>query len=188
MAKLRKMLGDPTGPRAKALMALIDTQSASTLGRWAAAYAEERYLPILSRHCSGQPADERFATAIKQAIACADGSTTLKDTKPALRAALTAARETGDADPVAQAAARAISTACGCDSDADECPRFRLLWRGGRGVRPRPGYPPTRRSMSVWRIWNSIGSSRHCGMRPLRMSRTLSRCGGTAETRVGDAR
>ncbi|MFR7426270.1 MAG: hypothetical protein ACLUUF_05625 [Bifidobacterium pullorum] len=30
MAKLRKMLGDPTGPRAKALMALIDTQSAST--------------------------------------------------------------------------------------------------------------------------------------------------------------
>ena len=33
MAKLRKMLGDPTGPRAKALMALIDTQSASTLGR-----------------------------------------------------------------------------------------------------------------------------------------------------------
>lgn len=66
MAKLRKMLGDPTGPRAKALMALIDTQSASTLGRWAAAYAEERYLPILSRHCSGQPADERFATAIKQ--------------------------------------------------------------------------------------------------------------------------
>lgn len=49
MAKLRKMLGDPTGPRAKALMALIDTQSASTLGRWAAAYAEERYLPILSR-------------------------------------------------------------------------------------------------------------------------------------------
>lgn len=87
MAKLRKMLGDPTGPRAKALMALIDTQSASTLGRWAAAYAEERYLP-------------------------------------------------------------------------------------------------TRRSMSVWRIWNSIGSSRHCGRRPLRMSRTLSRCGGTAETRL----
>ena len=103
MAKLRKMLGDPTGPRAKALMALIDTQSASTLGRWAAAYAEERYLPILSRHRSGQPMDERFATAIKQAIAYADGSTTLKDAKPALRAALAAARETGDADPVAQA-------------------------------------------------------------------------------------
>ena len=61
----------------------------------------------------GTARDERFATAIKQAIACADGSTTLKDTKPALRAALTAARETGDADPVAQAAARAISTACG---------------------------------------------------------------------------
>ena len=99
MAKLRKMLGDPTGPRAKALMALIDTQSASTLGRWAAAYAEERYLPILSRRRSGQPVDDRFATAIKQAIACADGNATLKDTKPALRAA--------------QAAARAISTACG---------------------------------------------------------------------------
>ncbi|WP_278814457.1 putative immunity protein [Bifidobacterium pullorum] len=112
MAKLRKMLGDPTGPRAKALMALIDTQSASTLGRWAAAYAEERYLPILSRR-SGQPVDDRFATAIKQAIACADGNATLKDAKPALRAALAAARETGDADPVAQAAARAISTACG---------------------------------------------------------------------------
>ena len=99
MAKLRKMLGDPTGPRAKALMALIDTQSASTLGRWAAAYAEERYLPILSRRRSGQPVDDRFAAAIKQAIACADGNATLKDTKPALRAAL--------------AAARAISTACG---------------------------------------------------------------------------
>ena len=125
MAKLRKMLGDPTGPRAKALMALIDTQSASTLGRWAAAYAEERYLPILSRHCSGQPVDDRFATAIKQAIACADGNATLKDAKPALRAALAAARETGDADPVAR-----------CDSDADECPWLRLLWRGGRGVRP----------------------------------------------------
>lgn len=113
MAKPRKMLGDPTGPRAKALMALIDTQSASTLGRWAAAYAEERYLPILSRRRSGQPVDDRFATAIKQAIACADGNATLKDAKPALRAALAAARETGDADPVAQAAARAISTACG---------------------------------------------------------------------------
>lgn len=98
MAKLRKMLGDPTGPQAKALMALIDTQSASTLGRWAAAYTEERYLPILSRHCSGQPVDDRFATAIKQAIACADGNATLKDAKPALRAALAAARETGDAD------------------------------------------------------------------------------------------
>lgn len=113
MAKLRKMLGDPTGPRAKTLMALIDTQNVSTLGRWAAAYAEERYLPILSRRRSGQSVDERFTTAVKQAIACADGSTTLKDTKPALRAALAAARETGDADPVVQAAARAISTACG---------------------------------------------------------------------------
>ena len=81
MAKLRKMLGDPTGPRAKALMALIDTQSASTLGRWAAAYAEERYLPILSRR------------------------------------------------PCHQHGLR-------CDSDADECPWLRLLWRGGRGVRP----------------------------------------------------
>ena len=60
MAKLRKMLGDPTGPRAKALMALIDTQSASTLGRWAAAYAEERYLPIRlcrrQRHAEGRQA------------------------------------------------------------------------------------------------------------------------------------
>ena len=167
MAKLRKMLGDPTGPRAKALMALIDTQSASTLGRWAAAYAEERYLPILSRHCSGQPRTNGSPRPSSRRSPVADGSTTLKDTKPALRAALTAARETGDADPVAQAAARAISTACGVIQTPTNALGF-AFYGAAAAAYDQAGYPPTRRSMSVWRIWNSIGSSRHCGMRPLR--------------------
>ena len=127
--------------------------------------------------------DDRFAHGHQQAIACADGNATLKDAKPALRAALAAARETGDADPVAQAAARAISTACGVIQTPTNTLASPSMARRPQHTM-RPGYPPTRRSMSVWRIWNSIESSRHCGMRPLMMSQTLSRCGGTAEPRL----
>ena len=46
MAKLRKMLGSVEDPAVRELMGLIETQSRTTLTRWAAAYTAEQYLPL----------------------------------------------------------------------------------------------------------------------------------------------
>ena len=105
--KLRKMLGSPTTPEVVDLMRLIETQSKSTLAAWAATYAREHYLPILSAH---ELADERLAGALATEEAWASGEATLKDVRARVRDAQTAARE-AVADPVVQAAARAIATA-----------------------------------------------------------------------------
>ena len=45
MAKLRKMLGDVDSPECIAMMRLIETQSETTLARWALGYVESRILP-----------------------------------------------------------------------------------------------------------------------------------------------
>ena len=101
MAKLRKMLGSTQHPTVIALMRLIETQSHTTLIRWAVASVKERCLPLVS--------DPRMTEAVAAAESVLTGAP-LKVVKPALRAATAAAREADD--PVSQAAARAISTAC----------------------------------------------------------------------------
>lgn len=108
MAKLRKMLGKLSDPEIVALMSLIETQSKETLAKWSAACARNRYLPILSAH---KPDEKRLESAIADVNRHLTGELTAKELKKSLSAARKAAQECTD-DPIAQAAARAISTAC----------------------------------------------------------------------------
>ena len=112
MTALRKMLGDMNGSAATSLMRLIETQSRETLTRWAAAYAEERYLPLLKE-------EPEIFSQMEQTLSAVEGflnkEMTLKELKPVLAGARSAAKELADsrtADPVSLAAARAVSTAC----------------------------------------------------------------------------
>lgn len=108
MAKLRKTLGKIDSPNVVALMGVIETQSKETLGRWAIDYAEKNYLEIYEEEC---PDNKRLREIIAIVRECVDGNTKLKDIKPFLKEAVQIAREL-DANPLAQAAARAVSTAC----------------------------------------------------------------------------
>ena len=105
MAALRKMLGSLDDPAVKELMGLMETQSKTTLAAWSAAYVRAHMLPVLAA-CG----DARPEAAIDAVEACLRGERTLKDIKPALTDARTAAKEL-TATPVVQAAARAIGTA-----------------------------------------------------------------------------
>ena len=106
MPKLRKMLGRIDDPEIKALMCLIETQNHRTLTDWASAYAQRHYLPLFTARCT----DERIPAAVHAVRAYLAGELPLKVTKAALADARKAAVEI--ADPAAQAAARAIATAC----------------------------------------------------------------------------
>ncbi len=108
MAKLRKMLGKLDNPDILALMCLIETQSQQTLGRWAIEYTEKVCLPIFTKHL---PEDSRPADAITSCCRYLNGEIKLAQVKPFLRAAGQAARDADDF-AAAQAAARAIGTAC----------------------------------------------------------------------------
>lgn len=108
MAKLRKMLGKIDSPNVVALMSVIETQSKETLGRWAINYAEESFLGIYEEEC---PDDKRLRKIITIVRECVDGNVKLKDIKPSLKEATQIARDAED-NPLAQAAARAIATAC----------------------------------------------------------------------------
>lgn len=108
MPKLRKMLGDVNSQECAALMHLIETQSQKTLAAWAVSHAKDNYLAVYEKEC---PEDSRLRAVITVCEEYLDGSRTLTETKPALKEAQQIARETAD-QPVAQAAARAISTAC----------------------------------------------------------------------------
>ena len=105
MAKLRKMLGSVEDPAVRELMGLIETQSRTTLTRWAAAYTAEQYLPLTGGE------DGRLSAAVEAVSANLRGDLTLKEAKVLLAEARKAAQE--ETDPVRQAAARAVSTACG---------------------------------------------------------------------------
>ena len=102
MAKLRKMLGRADAPVCAELMHLMDTQSAATLARWAVEYAAQRALPL----CLSAPLQE----AVDACREHLSGAQTLRAVKPCIREAQAAARE--ESDPVRQAAARAVATAC----------------------------------------------------------------------------
>ena len=105
MAALRKMLGSLEDPSVIELMRLMETQSKETLAAWAADYVRTHVLPVLA-DCG----DERPKAAIDAVEACLRGERTLKEIKPALTGARTAAKEL-TATPIVQAAARSIGTA-----------------------------------------------------------------------------
>ncbi len=108
MAKLKKMLGNIDSQECIALMHLIETQSKSTLATWAIDYAKNNYLRIYEAVRSD---DSRLHSAVLACEAYLNGSKQLKEIKPILKEAAQIARDTTD-HPVAQAAARAVSTAC----------------------------------------------------------------------------
>lgn len=110
MAKkqLRKMLCDIQSQECADLMRLIETQSKSTLAAWAISYAKENYLTIYEEE---YPGDLRLREGIS---ACEDylrGGRRLTEIKPVLKEAAEIARNLAD-QPVAQAAARTVATAC----------------------------------------------------------------------------
>lgn len=108
MAKLRKMLGDIKSEECINLMRLIETQSHETLSKWATDYAEKNYLGIFLEEF---PEDDSLKSSIEACREFLKGEKKLKDIKPSLKAAVETARNVSD-NPTAQAAARAVSTAC----------------------------------------------------------------------------
>lgn len=105
--KLRKMLGDINSPVTVAMMRLIETQSQKTLAAWAVKYAKKYYLPIYENR---QPNDPTFEIVIKACENYMLDFMPLKELKPHLKTARLRAAEIED--PIGQAAARAIATAC----------------------------------------------------------------------------
>ncbi|MGI5958530.1 MAG: putative immunity protein [Massiliimalia sp.] len=106
MAKLRKMLGNPQDEEVIALMRQIETQSLETLARWALSYAQEMLLPIYEEMTQ----DLRFRPILVAVEQVLSGERKLGEIKPQLREAREKAKLTQD--PIAQAAARGIATAC----------------------------------------------------------------------------
>lgn len=107
MPKLRKMLGDIDSPEVTQLMRLIETQSLPTLAAWAIGYAKDNYLAIFEAE---SPGDGRPRAALNSARAFLNGDISLKEARKAIADATASARE--QSLPAAQAAARAIATAC----------------------------------------------------------------------------
>jgi hypothetical protein len=103
--KLRKMLGDVNAPSAIALRNLIDTQSKDTIRKWCLDYAEKKILPIFEKHC---PGDGRPRNAVNAAREYLDGKVKFPAVKNIILNECHAAARELDANPTAQAAARAV--------------------------------------------------------------------------------
>ena len=108
MAKLRKMLGGVSQPEIVRLMRMIETQSKERLAKWAVGCVQARYLPVFEK---AAPEDQRPAAAIEAVKLCILGEVKAADLKKPLADAVQAAKD-AEEFPAAQAAARAISTAC----------------------------------------------------------------------------
>lgn len=108
MAKLRKMLGKADDVELVTLMRQIETQSKTTLARWAADCAKNWYLPIAQ---AADPTDLCLSQLLDTVRACLEGKATQKQLKEQLREGRGLAQRM--TEPAAQAAARAIVTACG---------------------------------------------------------------------------
>ena len=104
MAKLRKTLGSPTEPAVVALMEGMEGKSKETLTTWAMAYVTEKYLPLVAE-------TPLFAELLEKTKDCMTGNLPLKDWKALLAEARKASA--AEKEPVREAAARAIVTACG---------------------------------------------------------------------------
>lgn len=104
MAKLRKTLGSPTEPAVVSLMEGMEGKSKETLTTWAMAYVAEKYLPLVAEM-------PFFSELLEKTKECMAGSLSMKEWK----GLLSGARKTSAAEkePVREAAARAIVTACG---------------------------------------------------------------------------
>ena len=111
MPKLRKMLGAADSPYIIFLMRLIETQSKATIAEWCMDYCEEYILPIFEKHCSG---DGRPRHAIAAARDWFEGRKKLPEVKNIILNECHAAARELDADPAAQAAARACGQASAC--------------------------------------------------------------------------
>lgn len=104
MAKLRKTLGSPTEPAVLSLMENMEGKSKETLTTWAMDYVAEKYLPLVAE-------TPLFAELLEKTKDCMAGSLPLKDWKALLAEARKASA--AEKEPVREAAARAIVTACG---------------------------------------------------------------------------
>ena len=107
MGKLRKMLGDIHSEECTELMALIGSQSKQRLGFWAISYAKSAYLPILQIRNSEL---SQFENAVALCEEYLEGKYSPAQIKSVLRELRQLAA--GIQDPISQAAARAVSTAC----------------------------------------------------------------------------
>ena len=103
--KLRKLLGDVNSPVCVELRNLIDTQSKDTIRAWCLAYAENKILPIFEKHC---PGDSRPRNAVNAAHDYLDGKVKFPVVKDIILKECHAAARELDANPAAQAAARAV--------------------------------------------------------------------------------
>ena len=104
MAKLRKTLGSPTEPAVVALMEGMEGKSKEALTTWAMAYVTEKYLPLVAEV-------PLFSELLEKTKDCMTGNLPLKDWKALL--AETRKASAAEKEPVREAAARAIVTACG---------------------------------------------------------------------------
>lgn len=111
MAKLRKMLGNAESPYIVSLMRLIETQSKATIAKWCLDYTEANILPIFEQHC---PDDDRPRKAIAASRDWFTGKKKLVEVKSIILNECHAAARELDADPAAQAAARACGQASAC--------------------------------------------------------------------------
>lgn len=107
MAALRKMLGRLEDPSILALQEMIPTQSKTTLSAWAMTYTEDHFLSIYEK---SYPDDSRLRDLLTSGRAYLAGEMKLAAWKAALREGRKIPQQAED--PAAQAAARAVTTAC----------------------------------------------------------------------------
>lgn len=117
MPKARKMLSNWEAPYIQSLMKLIETQSKATLATWAVDYSEQEILPLWSKY---YPDDLRSQGALNAAREWLSGAIKLPQAKSEILVCHAAARE-ADANPVAQAAARAIGQCASTIHSARHC-------------------------------------------------------------------
>ena len=104
MAKLRKTLESPTEPAVVALMEGMEGKSKEALTTWAMDYVAEKYLPLVAE-------TPLFAELLEKTKDCMVSSLPLKEWKGLLSEGRKASA--AEKEPVREAAARAIVTACG---------------------------------------------------------------------------
>lgn len=113
----KKMLSDWNVPYIQSLVKLIETQSKTTLAYWAVDYSERVILPLWSK-C--YPDDLRPQNTLNAAREWLSGVIKLPQAKAEILACHAAARK-ADANPVAQAAARAIGQSASTIHSARHC-------------------------------------------------------------------
>ena len=106
--KLRKMLGEIDWEECQEMMSVIETQSKETLALWGIEYVKENYVTIYKKHY--QNSEKIIEEVIDVCEKTIKEKTDWKTVKPLLKD--TRQHSSTIKDPIAQAAARAISTAC----------------------------------------------------------------------------